>query len=375
LRMNHALARGSHFVRISSYGVLVGGASIGLLVFGLANRDGMLAAIGIAGVLLLGSAFWLGKWNLSGCELRVESARSVHARQRLAVRWIAQQQKRFFGVCALQWQMSLCGGINDKWEIPYISASGSAQRDALLIPTHRGSAREHLVSCHSSFPLGFWLRKFTTSVTHDLTVFPYAQRPKQLNFSGRARDAASPLSRLLGQGGGEWRGLRAWQAGDSPRRIHAAASSRSQARGLGLMVSECDPPGHLPRRVVVIFHSHGQDGALIRPEVFEQALSLLSGVLQFLVHQSIPALFLADFDHWLERCCENRVQLREIFHILAKARRLSTTEMHDLTRVKAQYDDDDSWIVVSDMAAESWRHAFASRDVSCDCLSPLSRWP
>jgi uncharacterized protein (DUF58 family) len=372
--MNQALTKGRHFVKITSQGAWVGGVSIAFLAIGLASRDGMLAAMGIAGLLLLGGAFWLGRWNLCGWELRCEAARTVHARQRLAVRWIAHHQKRFFGGCGLQWQMSLCGGMNDTWDIPYLSSGASTQRDSLLTATHRGYASEHQVSCQSSFPLGFWQRKFTAILTHELTVFPFAKRPKQLNFSGRARDAASPLSRLLGQGGGEWRGLRAWQAGDSPRRIHAAASSRTQARGIGLMVSECDPPGHLPRRVVVMFHSHGHDGAMIRPEVFEQALSQLAGVLQFLVYQSIPAIFLADFDHWLERSCENRSQLMEIFHLMTRARRQKSTEMHDITRVKSQYAAEDFWIIVSDMASESWRHGFASRDVSCHCVSPLSRW-
>jgi len=369
------VTKGRHDARISSQGAWVGGLSIALLAIGLASRDGMLAAMGIAGLLLLSGAFWLGRWNLSGWELRCEAARTVHARQRLAVRWIAQHRKRFFGGCGLQWQMTLCGGMADTWEIPYISPGDSVQHDSLLTPTTRGYAREHQVTCQSSFPLGFWQRKFTSIITHELTVFPHAKRPKHLTFSGRARDAASPLSRQLGQGGGEWRGLRAWQAGDSPRRIHAAASSRSQARGTGLMVSECDPPGHLPRRVVVMFHSHGHDGVMIRPEVFEQALSQLAGVLQFLVHQSIPSVFLADFDHWLERSCENRQQLSEIFHLLARARRQNSTEMHDLTRMKAAYSADDCWIVVSDMASESWRHGFASRDVSSHCISPLSRWP
>lgn len=275
----------------------------------------------------------------------------------------------------MQVEISMIGNMKDTWHLANVNAGGVEQRHAMLIPLLRGQASTHHVRWSSSFPLGLWLREKFSEFAHDLTIFPYPQRTKTLSFAGRARDAASPYGDPFSRGGGEWRGLRAWRAGDSPQRIHVAASSRSHARGTGLMVSECDPPGHLPQCVVVAFHSHAHDGALIRPEVFEQALSQLCGILTFLTSQGIPALFLADFDHWLERHCDNRAQLTEIFHLLAKTRRHAGTERHDLARIRAQYESEDCWVVVSDMAAESWRHLFVAKGVIIHCLSPLTRRP
>ena len=124
--------------------------------------------------------------------------------------------------------------------------------------------------------------------------------------------------------------MRAWRSGDSARRIHASATSRMLARGMEPVVTEWDPPGYYPRRVVVLFHSHGTDRTLIRPELFERALSLVCGTLDHLLRMGIPAVLKADFLSWSEMECRSRKELAECFALLARVRRYGQTEAHDI---------------------------------------------
>lgn len=154
---------------------------------------------------------------------------------------------------------------------------------------------------------------------------------------------------------GEWRGLREWRGGDAVRRIAWAASARSEAAGRGVLVREDEPPGSHAEGFLVIFHSYGGDGELIRPDRFERGLMLFHGALGVLQGLGMPVRWVADFDGWEEHELRTRRQLAASREVLMKAGRAAWTEAHDLGAAFARAADRECVVVVSDMPGGGWR--------------------
>jgi uncharacterized protein (DUF58 family) len=203
--------------------------------------------------------------------------------------------------------------------------------------------------------MGLFEMRRVLLLAHSLVVFPRVVAPEGLRALGVLMDASPVDGAAAGEAVGEPRGLRPWQPGDSPRRVDWPNSIRSWAHGAGLVVRETDPPGFHPRRCVVLFHSFGADGSLIRPDRFEQALSLAAGTLRHLHTLGIPVRLVADFDGWIEHPAATRAQLAVCETVLAKAIRAKGTEAHDLQAAASRTHDDEVLIVFSDMPPGSWR--------------------
>ena len=121
-----------------------------------------------------------------------------------------------------------------------------------------------------------------------------------------------------------------------------------------MVVREAEPPGFHPRRCLVLFHSFGAVGSLIRPERFERALSLASGALRHLHELGIPVRLLGDFDGWIEHPAATRAQLAACQEVLARATRAAGTEAHNLQAAANRTADDETLVVLSDMPRPAW---------------------
>ncbi len=331
------------------------------IVIGLSRGDGVLAALGVAALVLLGVSFFLARNNSKGMEVRCQAAHQVYAGNRFPVRVTIENHRRFLDAFAIQVTIFLPGAGECKITAPWIAANSAADVDSLFPLEKRGHALTLPVILRSSFPLGLWESVNSLEVVHELIVYPRPLRMASLLLTGMLHDATPSAGSTFGTMNGEIRGLRPWRAGDSPKMIHAAASARSFARGAGLMVAEADPPGFYPKKIAVLFHSYASDRAMIRPEYFEKALSMASGSLRYLLGQAIPTVWVADFGGWLEHQCDNRLQLAGILERLAGAQRAMHTELHDLTRACSLIDADATLLIISDMPPSLWQHAIPQR--------------
>ena len=124
-----------------------------------------------------------------------------------------------------------------------------------------------------------------------------------------------------------------------------------------MVVRESDPPGIRPLRAVLVFHSYGTDGGLIRPDRFEKALSLAAGTLRQLHAMGMPVRFIADFDDWTPRPANTPSQIAKCLEIMTLAKRSGTSEAHDLQAALAGISDEEGLVILSDMALSSWKSA------------------
>lgn len=338
----------------STRGAVLGGAGLALFVAGLWRVDGVLAALGLGAWCLLGLAWALGRLNLAWLEVALDGPNKVPAGAVFPALLTLRNPRRFWDGFGVQIELELPGPTRAGGHARWLAAGSAADLELRMAVPQRACQDHHPVRLKSGFPLELFEMRRVLSLAHPLLVMPRPLVPRGLRALGVLMDASPLEGASAGEAAGEPRGLRPWQPGDSPRRIDWPGSIRSWARGAGLVVREAEPPGFHPRRCLVLFHSFGMDGSLIRPERFERAVSMAAGALRHLHGLGIPVRLIGDFDDWTEHPAATLAQLAACQEALARARRAAGTEAHDLQAAAKRTADDETLIVLSDMPPSAW---------------------
>ena len=357
----------------STRGAVLGGAGFALFVAGLWRVDGILAALGLGAWCLLGLAWALGRLNLTRLQVTLDGPNKVPAGVMFPAVLTLRNPRQFWDAFAIHIELELPGPTRAGGQAPWIAAGSAADLDLRMAVPQRAWQERHPVRLKSGFPLGLFEMRRVLALAHPLLVLPRPLVPRGLRALGVLLDTSPLEGAAAGEAAGEPRGLRPWQPGDSPRRIDWPTSVRSWARGAGLVVREAEPPGFHPRRCVVLFHSFGMDGSLIRPERFERALSMAAGALRHLHGLGIPVRLRGDFDDWLDHPAATLAQLAACQEVLARAVRAAGTEAHDLQAAAKRTADDETLVVLSDMPPAAWLPALPK--LRLPILTPDLRQP
>lgn len=346
-------------VRLQTRGALFCGGALALLAAGLWRVDGVMASMGLAGLLLAILVGLVARRNLSGLAVRVDGPRAGRIGEPAKWRLTLCNARRVldaFGV-----EIAFSEDTETTRHALWVAAGSAAEAEFRRVPRLRGKWDGIGVALISEFPLGFFRAHRAVWVPHRWHVAPKPLVPVELLAEGGwLEDAPRPGGAVAGPGG-ELRGMRPYRSGDSPKMIVWPATLRSTGRGGGLLVMESDPPGFRPSEVVVVFHSFGTDRELIRPDRFERALALASGTLWHFLAMGVPVRFVADFDGWIPRPASSRRHLAVCEELMAEARRMRGTEGHDLGAFLESVDEGVAVVVVSDMPANAWAPAIRSR--------------
>jgi uncharacterized protein (DUF58 family) len=342
-------------------GAVLGGLAIAFVAAGLWRVDGVLAALGLATGSLLALSWLLARGNAAGLEVKLHGPERVIAGAVFPLVVTVANRRRRLDAFALRIELEVAQKARTGGRAAWISAGSAADLELRVAVPERVRVETQRVRLVSDFPLGLFETRRTLDVACPLSVLPRPRVPRGLAFSGGWLDSDHADASAAGEAPGEIRGLRPWRAGDAPGRILWPASLRSMARGAGMIVRECDPPGMRPEGCAVVFHSYGGAGGLIRPDRFEKALSLAAGTLRHLHEQGIAARWIADFDGWRSRPARTRAQLAACMEMMARARRAGDSEAHDLQAALADLGPHEGMVVISDMPVEAWRAALPKR--------------
>ncbi|MBK1831002.1 DUF58 domain-containing protein [Verrucomicrobiaceae bacterium R5-34] len=350
-------------IPLSTRGAALAGGSAALLAGGMVMVDGFLMVLGFSGIVFLIVAWGLGKLSLRGLEVQLQMPVRVSAGIPCELELTLLNHRNLLDAFQTELMLFLPGsggGKNRGSRVEAVApwtASGSASRVSQQVTLRgRGFAELHPVIITCSFPLGLFRMSKRMEIRRELTITPRPIVPLELNSDGSMHDAVPRSGSSAGHAFGEPRGIRPWQAGDSARHIHWAASARALARGHSLRVREYDPPGFHPDHCHVVFHSFATGGEMLREDRFERALSLLAGTLTELQGNGIPCMLTADFNDWQPALCTTRAQLVECLCRLARIRRARGTEAHDLEQALRAVSPEHTLMIISDMSPESWQH-------------------
>jgi uncharacterized protein (DUF58 family) len=326
-----------------------------LMAAGLWRIDGVLASLGLAAWCLLALAWWMARMNPAAITATLRGPEKVAAGATFPLLLTLSNHRRMIDAFGIRVDIHLAGQTRLAGRASWVAAGSAADLRWRTALPERAAVESQRLRLVSEFPFGFFEAARMLELPCPLLVLPRAIVPRGLRFSGALMDAPQSSGATAGEAPGEPRGLREWRPGDSARRILWPATLRSLARGAGMVVRETDPPGFCPRRCVVLFHSFGANGGLIRPDRFERAISLTAGTLRQLRATGMPARLIADFDHWQAHHANTSVQVARCIERLARANRAADTEAHDLMAALAGVAGDEGLIVISDMPAAGWR--------------------
>jgi uncharacterized protein (DUF58 family) len=343
-------------IRIASTwrGVILGALGFSLFMVGMWRVDGVMAAMGMAVAALFGVAFVLGRMNLRSLALAFHGPSRVEAGKGFPSKLILSNGSGFADSLWIEFGIDLMGEAAVSGKVFWIAGGGAAEVEGRPVLRTRGLRREQRAWVRSGFPLGLMSFSKKLTVGAEIGVLPKPVVPRALALQGYLLDGA-PLGGSKHFGGiGEWKGLRERRGGDGLRRIAWAASLRSEAAGGAILVREDEPPGSQAEGCLVVFHSYGGAGDLIRPDRFEKALSLFCGALGHLLGCGMPVRWIADFNGWEEGVLKTRRQLAGVREGLLTVKRASGTEAHDLIAALGRAREQECVVVVSDMPSSGW---------------------
>lgn len=335
-------------------GVILGGLGLALFLVGMWRVDGVMAAMGLSVAALFFVASVLGRINLRRLGLAFSGPRRVEAGKGFSGKLRLTNGNGFIDSLWIEFGVELMGEAVVSGKAFWIAGGGAAEVEGRPVLRIRGLRDTQRGWVKSGFPLGLMSFSKKLAVEAEIGVWPKPIVPRALALRGYLLDGA-PLGGSKHFGGiGEWKGLRERRGGDGLRRIAWAASLRSEAAGGAILVREDEPPGSQAEGCLVVFHSYGGDGDLIRPDRFEKALSLFCGALSCLVGLGMPVRWIADFNGWEEGAVKSRRQWAGVREGLLTVKRASGTEAHDLIAALGRAHDHECVVVVSDMPRISW---------------------
>ncbi len=338
-------------------GLVLMGLGIVLFLVGMWRVDGVMAAMGLAVGGLFLVAWVLGRGNLSGLFLEFRAPRRVAAGRSFAGRLKLRNLGRLLDGFWIDFGIVVMGEKDLVGRVLWLDGGGAVEIEGRVNLSRRGSSMTQRGYLESIFPLGLLTFRREFAVEAEMGVLPGNQVPREMRVSGYLLDG-TPLGGSRNFGGiGEWKGLREWRGGDAVRRIAWTASLKSEAAGGGLLVREDDPPGSQAEGCLVIFHSYGGDGSLIRPDRFERALALLGGTLGFLQGLGMPVRWVADFTDWEENEIKTRRQVGQMREALIGVQRTAGTEAHDVVAAVEKARDCECVVIISDMPLAVWEGA------------------
>lgn len=316
--------------------------------------DGVMASLGLAVAVVFAVSWTFGRMNLSGLTLIYRSPGRVEAGKGFEGKLSLSNGGRALDGFWIDFRMSVCGERFVGGRASWIGDWDGAEVSERIVLQKRSLALSHAGRLRSAFPLGLMVFTREVETRAEIGVLPRPVVPRELRLSGYLMDG-TPMGGASRFGGiGEWRGLRERRGGDGMRRIAWAASVRSEAAGGALLVREDEPPGFQAESCLVVFHSHGGDGNLIRPDRFENALSLLYGSLISLHGCGMPVRWIADFNEWEEGEVRTAQQLAAAREKIMHAVRAPGTEAHDLIAALGGAGARECVLVVSDMPLAAW---------------------
>lgn len=338
-------------------GVILAALGVALFVVGIWRIDGVMASLGLAALGMLVVARLVGGMNLNGLDLHGRADRRVQAGRSFPAKVSLLNRRRGLDAFRVEFGISMLGEADVMGRASWVRCGGVAEVERGVVLKKRGFSEGQRGWVKSFFPLGLFDFQKMLKVGMEIGVLPAAVVPQELSLSGFLLDG-SPLggSRVAGALG-EWKGLREWRGGDAVKRIAWAASARSEAAGRCVLVREDEPPGSHAEGFLLIFHSFGGDGELIRPDRFEKALMLFNGTLGALQGLGMPVRWVADFDGWKERELRTKRQLAVSRELLMRAERAAWTEAHDVESAFSKAVDRECVVVISDMPCGVWESA------------------
>jgi len=332
---------------------------------GIGWHEVALVHIGLFAGALIGAAWWLARENLQGVavERSAPSTAFVGDWLPVSVRLIGPARRQ--GAWAVELSDELLGSLGEGVAARSLRPGEVREHTGQTRLRKRGTGPVFRWELSSSFPGGLWRVRHSGWHAMPLTVFPRPVVPVELHDPGAVLDdEEGGLWQPTPDWGGDYLGIRDFQAGDPIKHVHWQASARAQR----LVVREFDQ--RLPASHALLFHSWQPEGGRRLPDAFEGALELLTGLLLRCCDEAVPVTLSADFLGWKTIQLNGAAALGETLALLAAAKWSPSNSLEPLGERLAAVPPESHVYIVSDTPLRHWRPLLpACSHLTVTCLS------
>lgn len=336
-----------------------------LLLLGVTKVNGACMAVGLAVGLVFWVVYWLARRNLVGLEVGMEPVGGVCAGVLAGLRLRIAAEQRIADGVDVHVSVRVAGQREVVMEVASVAAGGVEEAEVQVVLPTRGRFGEHPARLRSAFPFGWFEVERWSVVRAPVEVRPRVLSLRQLGDGGDGLELRGALDAVMGNldAGGDWRGLRCWRAGDSMKKIAWPATLRQPPRGVGMewLVREEDPPRPEWGGCLVVFHSWGDRGGLIRMDRFERALSMLLGAVMAVRRMGMRCRWSADFTAWSVAGVDRVGEWNELVSTLVGCERQAGTTWDGVAKAINRASERELVLVISDVPLELWQERLPRR--------------
>ncbi len=326
--------------------------AVGVSLAGFLRVDGAMATLGVATLAFCIFSRIFGEINLRSLALSANFPRRVTVGKPFEVQLTISNRHALFDSFRVNFGVQFLDKAKVEGSILWLGKGRRAFVQQRISVAQRGLRKEQSGVLSSEFPLSLFRFERQIVIERELGVRPKSIYPRKIPSSSGSGGKLVGQSGVLAGEADEWRGFREMQAGDSMKQVIWNQSLRAAANGKPLLVREHEPPGRHTDSCLIVFHSCGGDGKLIRPDRFENAIALYLGLIEKFWREGIRVKCLADFDGWLLRELRNQDDLARVREDLMEAKRASGTEIHELEAKVEASQQQQSVYLVSDISSD-----------------------
>jgi uncharacterized protein (DUF58 family) len=366
---------------LTTLGRVAAGTGLLLLFLGLLSGWPALLFAGMCALFFPLAALPLCAANLRGLDVSRHTPEFVFRGRGFSVRYELSNRKRW--LCSFA--VTLDDGLLDSDDIDASTVGAVLPGRRVEFWRHakvttRGALADAPLRVHSCFPLGLASVEVRVGPRDRLHVCPAPFVPARLRELEQSGSGYGGVRAARAESIGEFRSLREFVPGDSPRLVSWPVSSRTGT----LIVREAERPA--PREVAVIFHSYQPPNTVLAGWTFERALELATGLCLQLHAMFVPFTFCGGFNDRQRIGVSAATGLHELLTAMAKAAPSPCRDLAPLAELmRAEAERAHAIVVMSNAPRRLWArqlpalrvpvvmidHAGASAPLARTCMPDL----
>ena len=324
------------------------GMSFVMIVIGSIVGESLIVQFGVFAVIVLFFAYYLAKQNVKKIRVLRRIPRAVFSGQDFNFELEITNKKQLMNSRNIMVYDHYLPFSEKGLACDFIRARQSLAEDFQTRVVGRGTVRGKGYRIESDYPLGLFNVVKRRRGTELLKVYPRPMLTAAVKSTVASGGEGNSLMSFMYNNDGEICGSREFQKGDKINQVIWPAYARTGR----LYVRDYDYS--MPQKYSLVFHSYSPTGKLIWPEVFEYAISLVTGLILMCRDQGIPFEICGPFTEWKMMEIKNPLFISEVLSCLAEARHSPDSELEVVSEVLMSLPGTHPVFVISEASVDTW---------------------
>ncbi|MEE2807852.1 MAG: DUF58 domain-containing protein [Verrucomicrobiota bacterium] len=326
---------------------LVGMAFV-MIVIGSMVGESLIVQLGVFAGIVLFFAYYLAKQNVKKIRILRRIPRTVFSGHDFNFELEITNKKRLMNSRNIMIYDHYLPFSEKGLACDLIRTGQSLAEDFRTRVVGRGTVNGKGYRIESDFPLGLFNVVKRRRGKEVMQVYPRPMLTAAIKSTVTSGGEGNSLMSFMYNNDGEICGSREFQKGDKINQVIWPAYARTGR----LYVRDYDYS--MPQKYSLVFHSYSPSGKLIWPEVFEHAISLVTGLILMCRDQGIPFEICGPFTGWEMIEIKNPLFISEVLSYLAQAQHCPNSDLEVVSKVLMSLPGTHPVFVISEASVDTW---------------------